>query len=263
MHYFRSHSGIKNFGDELSPILVELVSKRKVRYCSIEKCELIGLGSIFDGVLKKLWKRKLSFNTNPIHVWGSGFIQDKPINKNLIKKNFVVHSIRGKLTQQMININNLSYGDPGLLSKFLIQPQNKKIKILIIPHIMHRALPEIKQFINSFSNCQVADLTGDPIEILRQISSSEIVISSSLHGLICADSFGIPNIRLKTSQELKGGDFKFNDYYSSLDRNILEITTQDTKNDILKIISNSDFSYQAYVDTLCEKLYQSFPSYLK
>ena len=29
LHFFRSSSGERNFGDELSPLIVELVSKRK------------------------------------------------------------------------------------------------------------------------------------------------------------------------------------------------------------------------------------------
>ena len=264
LHYFKSSSGIKNFGDELSPILVEFVSKRKVQYASVSECELIGLGSIFDGVIKKIWKRKLTLNFQPIHVWGTGFILNRSVDEAFIRKNFIVHSVRGEVTHQIINnVDGVSYGDPGLLSKFLISPQEKRIKILIMPHIEHKNLPEMKQFINSFSQCRVADLTGDPIEVLKQIASADIVISSSLHGLVCADSFGIPNIRLKLSQELKGGDFKFNDYDSSLKRNIGEVTLQHQPSDILKIISNSDYSYQKRVDMLCEGLYRSFPSDLK
>lgn len=42
------------------------------------------------------------------------------------------------------------------------------------------------------------------------------IISSSLHGLICADSICIPNRWIKLS-ELLGSDFKFHDYYSVFD----------------------------------------------
>jgi hypothetical protein len=40
------------------------------------------------------------------------------------------------------------------------------------------------------------------------------VISSSLHGLIVADSLGIPNVWLRLSPDVLGGDYKFKDYYS-------------------------------------------------
>ena len=41
------------------------------------------------------------------------------------------------------------------------------------------------------------------------------MISSSLHGLIASDSLGIPNMRFVASDKIIGGDYKYNDYYSS------------------------------------------------
>ena len=40
------------------------------------------------------------------------------------------------------------------------------------------------------------------------------ILSSSLHWLIFADSLGIPNRRIVLSDEIIGGDLKFDDYYS-------------------------------------------------
>ena len=48
------------------------------------------------------------------------------------------------------------------------------------------------------------------------MDSCKHIISSSLHGLICSDSLGIPNRWIKLSQ-LLGNDFKFKDYYSVFD----------------------------------------------
>jgi pyruvyltransferase len=45
----------------------------------------------------------------------------------------------------------------------------------------------------------------------------KIVLSSSLHGLVLADSFQIPNKRIVLSNNIIGGDFKFKDYYSGID----------------------------------------------
>jgi hypothetical protein len=39
------------------------------------------------------------------------------------------------------------------------------------------------------------------------------VLSSSLHGLIAADALGVPNAWIGLSDALRGGDFKFRDYY--------------------------------------------------
>ena len=36
-----------------------------------------------------------------------------------------------------------------------------------------------------------------------------------MHGLICADSLLIPNVRMILSDKIIGGDYKFDDYYSA------------------------------------------------
>lgn len=51
-------------------------------------------------------------------------------------------------------------------------------------------------------------------EILREVQACEFVISSSLHGLIVSDAFGIPNRRLIVSDLIKSTR-KFADYYSA------------------------------------------------
>jgi pyruvyltransferase len=43
-----------------------------------------------------------------------------------------------------------------------------------------------------------------------------MILSSSLHGLICADAYGIPNAWIWLSEKLRGGDFKFRDYRLSI-----------------------------------------------
>ena len=44
----------------------------------------------------------------------------------------------------------------------------------------------------------------------------EVIVSSSLHGLIIADAYGIPTVWAKFGNDINGNDFKFYDYYWSL-----------------------------------------------
>ena len=64
------------------------------------------------------------------------------------------------------------------------------------------------------------DPTGDPLNVLRLIGSCTKVISSSLHGLIVADAFGIPRRAERfagmEANRHEGGDFKFRDYGASI-----------------------------------------------
>jgi hypothetical protein len=263
LHFYRSNRGPLNFGDELSPLIVEMVSKRPVIHSSIPECEIISLGSIFEGAYKKLFQRRLRFNTSPIQVWGSGFIMSDPINQKKFNKNFKIHAVRGVLSCNKLQGNCLALGDPGLLSKHLIEPQKKSIGTLIMPHIAHQTRPEILALKTQFKGCKIADLTQDPIKILKQISASERVISSSLHGLICADSLGVENIRLNLGSGLKGGNFKFDDYDTSIGRSIKEITGVELQADINNIFSASDFTYQQSIDDVCDNLIKVFPTELK
>ena len=45
-----------------------------------------------------------------------------------------------------------------------------------------------------------------------------IILSSSLHGLILSDAYGIPNLWISVSNNIIGGDFKFLDYFSGVER---------------------------------------------
>ena len=55
-----------------------------------------------------------------------------------------------------------------------------------------------------------------PIEqFVDELVSCEMIFSSSLHGLIIADAYNIPNRRVIFGNKLIGGDFKFNDYEES------------------------------------------------
>ncbi len=81
------------------------------------------------------------------------------------------------------------------------------------------------------------DICSGEKEFINELLEVENVISSSLHGLIMADAYGIPNARVNISNKLIGGDFKFKDYYMSVDRKI-DLGLQLNKNTSLSEIKN-------------------------
>ena len=64
------------------------------------------------------------------------------------------------------------------------------------------------------------DIEENPYIFLKSLKKCKNVLSSALHGLIAADSFGIPNLRMVISNNIIGGDYKFIDYYSAYGLNL-------------------------------------------
>jgi len=56
--------------------------------------------------------------------------------------------------------------------------------------------------------------------VLAQIDECEHILSSSLHGLICAQALGIKSRWILLSNNVLGDGFKFRDYASSMDTTI-------------------------------------------
>jgi len=52
--------------------------------------------------------------------------------------------------------------------------------------------------------------------VLRGIASAGAVLTTSLHGLVTADAYGIPAVWTTREPALIGGDFKFRDYEAAV-----------------------------------------------
>lgn len=215
LYWWREFSGKKNFGDDLSPILIERLTGRKVAFSKLSKCDMISTGSILDLAVKFTRERILRRPFHRTLVWGSGsFGTVKPGYHH-----FKVSAVRGPLTRQALGLSdNVAVGDPALLLPRIIDRPKKKYRWGIIPHIAHRADPAVADMALQ-PGSKVIDLArSEPLEIAAEIASCDFVISSSLHGLITADAFGIPNVWMQIGKPLVGGQWKFRDYFASIDR---------------------------------------------
>jgi pyruvyltransferase len=96
----------------------------------------------------------------------------------------------------------------------------KKYKIGFIPHYIEYESNKDLRVLKHMENLgvQIIDVCAGEYNFIDQILECDKVISSSLHGLIICDAYGIPNARVNVSNKLFGGDFKFIDYYKSVDR---------------------------------------------
>lgn len=209
------HLGITNFGDEVQKDIVPTIFGYRVKPCSSAKdAELFSVGSILFEL------PNMDLKKNP-HVWGSGFISNKTLdNESEIIKKVTFNAVRGTTTLQRIQPyikqrKPLALGDPGLLAS-IIYPENpnKTNKIGVVPHYIDADNPLVEK-LRQDNRFLVIDPLEPPREVAKQISSCKLILSSSLHGLIFSDSYGIPNAHICLSDKVYGGEYKFDDYDSA------------------------------------------------
>ncbi len=89
---------------------------------------------------------------------------------------------------------------------------NKKRKYCVICQFFHE-----KQFRENHPDEYVVSMnTNDYKSVINEIVSSEIVYSSSLHGIILAETYGVPAVFFRGLENKI--DFKYNDWYYSTGR---------------------------------------------
>jgi pyruvyltransferase len=243
-------TGGKNWGDALNPILAKLISNKEIVSIPLKDDSNIFRYYMIGSILH-------SVNSNNSIVWGSGFIS---INDKIPKKPKEIHAVRGKLTRNLLLKQGCScpeiYGDPALLyPKYYFPKINKKYKLGIIPHYIDANNIWLNQFKNN-NEILIINILEGINKVVDDILSCDCIISSSLHGIIAADSYNIPSLWVEFSDKVIGNGFKFRDYFSSVNR----IDTTPIKIDTttkLADIMNQFYDYKIDIDL--EKLYNSCP----
>ena len=153
-----------------------------------------------------------------LRVWGAGFMFGNS-RLNAQELGLDVVSVRGELSKERIlgQVSDPGVGDLGLLASLFYEwpePDPAKRYVLFVPHYMDEGSAFEDDIIDRWNDVKVARTSGSPYELMRKIAGAQMVVSSGLHPLIVADSFGVPNIWLKLSDRVGGGAFKFDDYLS-------------------------------------------------
>ncbi len=69
----------------------------------------------------------------------------------------------------------------------------------------------------ALAGVKIIDPADEPWQVVQQIASCSRIFSQSLHGLIVADALEVPSVWLEPSASMKGGSFKFEDYFTTMD----------------------------------------------
>lgn len=257
----------RNFGDMLNHNLMQYF-RCPYTFSHAIFADLCCIGSLMEGVLLT---DKQGYTKRPIHIYGTGFIKEPVQANEQFNRPVIIHALRGKKSlarcEQILQkkLPDVVLGDPGLLIRRIFPNinSNKIYDVGLICHIADdpRELHKHLNFSPAIKTTML-DITLPPDEFVIRLSECKFILSSAMHGLICADSLGIPNAHIILSDKVIGNEYKYRDYYSAFSQAeytpIYLSNTTLTDRDIPRLTENYHISSDE-IDRICDRLIQAFP----
>ena len=197
---------VNNFGDLLGPLIVRALVREfglTAPPADAERRRLVVIGSV------------VHLAEPGDVVWGAG-LTTKPGTERDHLPQLDIRAVRGPGTSALLAERYARpvpevFGDPGLLLGTLM-PQ-----LAVAP--AKRSGTSIVPNLNALATLDNRDDVVNPRwplrRVLARIAASELVVGSSLHGIIVAESLGVPARGVRTPAE---GAFKYEDYYRATGR---------------------------------------------
>lgn len=204
----RVRERINNFGDVLGPHVVAAVraALQLPDRADTTRNRLVSIGSIMHLA-----------RHNDV-VWGTGCNAKKP--RPIRAKQLDVRSVRGPLTRTMLQQHGVAcpevFGDPGLLVRFVhpatpLPSGTERVAVSVVPNFHDHHMAVQAQELG----LPVVNPKAPLAQIVDQIRRSDLVVGSSLHGLIVAEAYGVGARWVQSGTE---PEFKYQDYYQGTDR---------------------------------------------
>lgn len=195
--------GHPNFGDDLTPMLLPHYGIVPL-YREPRAARMVGVGSLLEFL-------PTDFTGS---IWGTGLMSDAPYPL----PDATALAVRGPLTAERIGLREApAYGDPGLLVSRHVPRPVQDGRIAVVPHGHHRSHEGLDRLMRQAGDAvRTVNVHQRAAAAVREIAASRAVVTTSLHGLITADSYGIPAVWTTLEPPLGGGDFKFRDYEAAV-----------------------------------------------
>lgn len=265
------YAKVPNMGDVLNRDIIEKCFGYEVERHSYLTAQVSGIGSglgnfTYEG---QAWKNALKAVSGilfpEVYIWGTGFVRYKDADTRLYKRKTHVCAVRGELSKRRVEAMvghalDVPTGDAGILaSSILNRIPEKRYDVGVIAHYKEQEEPAFKRLLERYPNSCFIDVRKTPLEVTESIAQCETVISSSLHGLIIADSLRVPNVHVVVTDRLLGDGFKFDDYYSAygLDHRFIDLRQEETGS--LEDIRRSYRITDAMVEDKKSGMLASFP----
>jgi pyruvyltransferase len=221
LYYFESRRH-PNVGDRLNVDLLRTLTGRTARAATADDATHVCIGSLLEAFLCRASEPPRG--GLPLAVWGAGFIGPPGLRDGRVERPtrpLDVHAVRGRLTLERlramgVDVSLTALGDPGLLARMLVPtaPARPRYRLGLVAHYVDERDPAFARVRARVPSTRLIRVGADPSQFLAELRECEMVLSSAMHGLIAADSLGIPNARIRVADRITGGDYKFHDYYS-------------------------------------------------
>lgn len=192
--YFKSDIG--NFGDDLNPWLWKKLLGDFSSYPT--DIDFAGIGSILDDRV---------FSENKEYkkiIFGSGvrdFSFNLPINEKID-----IRFVRGPISSKVCNNAPYITDSAYALALLTFPEQKKKYKVSYIPYFRNYHNFDWQLF-KKLLGVNVINPCDDIENVIKEIRSSEKILTSAMHGAIFADIFRIPWMRVKMTKSGYESDF--------------------------------------------------------
>ncbi|OHB57738.1 MAG: hypothetical protein A2173_03830 [Planctomycetes bacterium RBG_13_44_8b] len=201
-----------NIGDALTPWLIKQITGHTPVYIPFDITfpKYMVCGSV------------LNHAVNYTTVWGAGFAN----YEDCVKSTVDIRAVRGPVTAARValqsGIDVKVWGDPALLMPWFYNPpfynpppkDPRRYKVGICPHYIHQR--EVTEWLAGREDIKFLNVFKSPEHFVDDLIQCEVVYSSSLHGLIIANAYGIPSQWIEGTEKLGGDRSKFKDYLQSL-----------------------------------------------
>jgi len=245
-----------NFGDALSPLVVQYVSGRRVVHTGPKRAQMFAIGSLLQGVARHFVTRRPGV---PPIFWGTGLLA--PLHSLEFLENIDIRLMRGPIGASIANLAMRDFGDPGLLAPEVIgAPAGRKDRIVVVPHHSQMETPDIGKLKECDPKIRVVDPRQPPDIVCREIAGAAHVFASSLHGLIVADAYGVANTWM-TPGAL--GRLKYFDYAASVGRALLYPVEIEDVALLASRVPTGELGYRDGIARSRASLLDSFPAELK
>jgi pyruvyltransferase len=243
--WWEPRDGVPNAGDELARVLVAEILRQAGRIIldkRDKRCQLFTIGSV------------LHYARSGDCVWGSGVNGKIPAAAHRFR-HLDVRAVRGPLTRDFLLARGIAcppvFGDPALLAPMFFPAdslcqERGALDFVVVPH-----LNDPPGLWRAFGD-RMCSPRQQPLAFLRQLLRARRVVSASLHGLVLAEAYGLPAVRV----DLGGSEppFKYEDYYQGTGRAAHSLALS-----VDQALEMDPQSPPANLPTVARRLLEAFP----